>query len=230
MVGDKLQPIAIARPANVGASPLQGEKKTPAVETRREQIALMPKAEPPRAGKDEARKEKKKRKKVSRLEVVGSHEDIVELGSTDDDAMVDVPSGVVEEFTATLSVTSSQQLQSSGEVDSQESQERLKRRRSKSERKAGKDAKRRRKEEAGVSSAATSRGGPSESSQKASPAASNEPPDRTVIVPVSAPAMFSGGRHAVRSRYIQQKKLALIDSKALNEVGSKFTLRNDLHS
>lgn len=38
-----------------------------------------------------------------------------------------------------------------------------------------------------------------------------------VSTPSSA-AMYSGGRHAVRRRYIQQKKLAVIDVKALNEV------------
>jgi Pin2-interacting protein X1 len=38
------------------------------------------------------------------------------------------------------------------------------------------------------------------------------------------PAMpsFSGGRHAVRQRYIMQKKAALMDSKALNEVSHCF--------
>ena len=34
----------------------------------------------------------------------------------------------------------------------------------------------------------------------------------------SSATMFSGGRHAVRRRYIQQKKLAMVDAKALSEV------------
>ena len=44
------------------------------------------------------------------------------------------------------------------------------------------------------------------------------------IVPVQgSAAMFSGGRHAVRRRYIQQKRLAVNDLKALNEVCANFS-------
>ena len=56
------------------------------------------------------------------------------------------------------------------------------------------------------------------------------PPDRGVsqshtrlvdipAAPIQASITTFGGRHAVRQRYIQQKKMAMMDPKALNEVG-----------
>ena len=50
-----------------------------------------------------------------------------------------------------------------------------------------------------------------------------EPISRSIPIPLKA----SSGRHAVRQRYIQHKKMAMMDPKALNEVRDKFR-SNDL--
>lgn len=50
-----------------------------------------------------------------------------------------------------------------------------------------------------------------------------EKKEAAIMQPTSTPA-FSGGRHAVRQRFILQKKAAMMDPKALNEVSCTVTL------
>ncbi|KAF2769261.1 hypothetical protein EJ03DRAFT_327535 [Teratosphaeria nubilosa] len=73
---------------------------------------------------------------------------------------------------------------------------------SKAERRARKDERRKRKEQR---RAKTSTSTPASASAPPSDASTNPPP-------------FAGSRHAVRHRYIQQKRLASMDAKALNEI------------
>lgn len=51
----------------------------------------------------------------------------------------------------------------------------------------------------------------------------------TVLRSVSRTEQPMGGRHAVRQQYIKQKKMAILDSKALNEVGRVSIMREVFH-
>lgn len=90
----------------------------------------------------------------------------------------------------------------------------------KEERRARKEERRRRKEERLLRTTGT--GAPSETSAlSAAPLPTAQldrqrdgPPDTSN----TGPSTFSGSRHAVRQRYIQQKRMASMDARALNEI------------
>lgn len=85
--------------------------------------------------------------------------------------------------------------------------------RSKQAKRARKEERRRRKEEKRAKNAAK------ETSQEQSPDSSSEEEEvAKAVQPPAAQQMFAGSRHAVRQRYIQQKRMASMNAQAMSEI------------
>jgi Pin2-interacting protein X1 len=110
------------------------------------------------------------------------------------------------------------------------SDEKADKKRRKAEKRALKEAKKlekaqRRAEKSGTVSSTTTVA-PSRQSTPSSSDAAEKSQKQEAAVPTSKPALsFAGGRHAVRQRYIRQKKMASMDPQALREVRTNRSLR-----
>lgn len=177
---------------------------------------------PSAAGETMARK---KRSKHSRSHGARNDEDGVEANFVQRQNQIESPAPGSSDSTAAISSSLLEEGSTSGDNAAQEMKAKAEERSLKAERRAVRDAKRRRKMDRDIVSTATAGNNPSElSSIVEGDAKAPKVPDRdqsesgTTVPTQSSAAMFTGGRHAVRRRYIQQKKLAVIDIKALNEV------------
>ncbi|KAI9654116.1 MAG: telomerase inhibitor, partial [Trizodia sp. TS-e1964] len=94
------------------------------------------------------------------------------------------------------------------------------RRKRKLERREKKEARRQRKRERGEAELCATNAEPAQcaAEQSAAPPTLKAGRKAGINAPSTEPTTLSGGRHAVRQRYIQQKRLAVMDSKSLNEV------------
>ncbi|KAI9826463.1 MAG: hypothetical protein M1819_007356 [Sarea resinae] len=161
-----------------------------------------------RKEKKEDKKEKKKRRPKSK-----DIDDAVKESSEDgeDGKRLDSPSE-----TQTKLITHSSEA-------SKRAQEKEEKKRLKKERKAKKEAKRLRKEQRQRQRETANPESDSESSAEAIELGS-QAREQSLLNPIPGHSdsakitTFSAGRHAVRQRYIRQKKLASMDSRALNEV------------
>lgn len=226
LVGEKIQALDHSEATKIRRSskhegPLQPTAPPTSQSSRDEHERDAPSA----AGVTMARK---KKSKASRSHGARNDEDGVEANSVQPQTQLESPAFSSSDSTAAISSSMLEESSTSGENAAQEMKAKAERRRLKAERRAVRDAKRRRKMVPDISSTATAWDNPSElSSIVEGDAKAPKVPDRdqhesgTTVPTQSSTAMFAGGRHAVRRRYIQQKKLAVIDIKALNEVRSE---------
>lgn len=135
----------------------------------------------------------------------------------------------LSDSTAALSSSTLENGPTSGEHNNQKKEAKAEPSRAKSERRAIRDAKRKRKvgqEESLTTITCTDSSKPRvlvEDVAKASNIADHSQFDSSNMVSTTSSAtMFAGGRHAVRRRYIQQKKLAVVNVQALNEVSARM--------
>lgn len=104
------------------------------------------------------------------------------------------------------------------------SDEKADKKRRKAEKRTLKEAKKlkkaqRRADKSGTVSSTTTVASSRQSTPSSSDDAAEKSQKQEVAVPASKPALsFAGGRHAVRQRYIRQKKMASMDPQALREV------------
>lgn len=238
LVGDKIQDLAHAEAARLRAFVKQGEPQQPGPPpisqmpqesgTRKFTRQAAATVEPLASG---SRKVGKKDKKKSRSHVRASHELFEGEGMVGASELpkriskVDILDPGSASITAEYSSSRSEELRSEEASTSQQGQEKTKKRRLKPEREATKRVKKLKTEERDTSFRPMASSGPSNLSEMVNEdaivttAISRDHMSRSATTPVqSSTATFPSGRHAIRHRYIQQKKLAVMDIKALNEV------------
>lgn len=135
----------------------------------------------------------------------------------------------LSDSTAALSSSTFDNGPTSGEHNDHKKEAKAEQSRAKSERRAIRHAKRKRKvaqEESLTTITCTDSSKPSvlvEDVAKASNIADHSQFDSSnMVTTTSSATMFAGGRHAVRRRYIQQKRLAVVNVQALNEVCARM--------
>jgi len=232
LVGAKIEVLENSEPANHRVVPKLGRPQqptarlsSPSTQEAQEHDATRPfsaEPEPLAPGETMSRKKESKRSRSHRgVNDVASVEAAVVQRKT----QLGGPTRSLSSSTAALSSSVLEDGPTSSENGAQEKEAKAERKRLKPERRALRAAKRKRKVGREISSTTMACTDPSEPSTlvednaKAPNIADHRQSDSSNTVPTpSSAAMFSGGRHAVRRRYIQQKKLAVIDGKALNEV------------
>ncbi|KAI9880669.1 MAG: telomerase inhibitor [Pleopsidium flavum] len=239
LVGDMTHDLAPAEAARLRASVKQGKPQQPkslsisqmSQEREKGESTGHAAAAAESLALDSRKMEKKGRKKKSKSHVRASHEGfngegmVFEAELLNRRSDVNIPDPSSASCIAKYSPSRSEEPQSSHATRSQQGQEWTKKRSLKPEPQVTNRAKRVEREKRVISSSSAASSGPPISSEMVKEDVIGTAPtthpllDQSVTTPVQTSAVtFSGGRHAVRQRYIQQKKLAVMDIKSLNEV------------
>ena len=243
LVGDKLQTFNDSKPADLQVSPNQGRPQQPTASLtkqilRKQQgqdvtrhVGVEP--EPPTACEMSTRKTKCKRS-TSHMEMNNVANLEAQVVQYEIPYEVPAPSSTSSSAAVSSSIVGSGLASGEGVVQGKEAK--AERKRLRAQRNALRGVKRKWKRKAERETSSTTSAwtdsveisGTVEDDVKAPNVVDHGQSDSGTTVPTQSPiAMFSGGRHAVRRRNIQQKKLAVIDIKALNEVRPQWPDYND---